>query len=388
MKILHPSAFSIVVRGTLTCCFRRAQVAAQLSSLAAPDESSPRSPKKEDGWLVERDEQTGGSIRTPELMLHPKAEPRPALQYRLIPDDFDMLDANAAVYYLKAAGFFEQNSARQKVNQFQREALDRAQREGKRSSEVPPWLWQYLPPDELPVDEVKEYLRLMEFQTPSLREARRRDRFDMDRKVREADDFLAYLLPELQSMRELARTQSVWCRLAIAEGRIDDAIEITGQQFALGRHLGQDEFLVSNLVGMAIASFAWNDALQLLQHPDTPNLYWAFAAMPTPLVDLRHSLAIERQLLYQQLTRALPTTQDARFRDQPKRHVPTKRSEDRSQRTEVRGQGLPGRLVRSFHGVPDVRNQRSGTSAVSVSWHPTSDRSRCIGRSIPHARLS
>jgi hypothetical protein len=39
----------------------------------------------------------------------------------------------------------------------------------------------------------------------------------------------------------------------------------------------------------------------LTQQPDTPNLYWAFTAMQTPLVDFRRSMATERQLLYGQL---------------------------------------------------------------------------------------
>jgi hypothetical protein len=46
---------------------------------------------------------------------------------------------------------------------------------------------------------------------------------------------------------------------------------------------------------------AYREALQLLQHPTTPNLYWAFASLPNPIVDLRKSLAFERQLLFEQV---------------------------------------------------------------------------------------
>jgi hypothetical protein len=219
----------------------------------------------------------------------------------MLPDDFDMLDGNAALYYLKAMGFFEQDPARRRLDQFREEALARAKRENEVYREVPPRVWLSTPPDQLPLDEVKEYLNLMSFQPLLLHEATRRDRFDMDRNLREVDDLISYPLPEIQSLRELARTQSLRCRVAIAEGRVDDAIEITGQQFALARHLGQDDFLISNLVGIAIAGMAWNDALHLVQHPDTPNLYWALATMPRPLVDLRHSMSIERQWVYEQL---------------------------------------------------------------------------------------
>jgi hypothetical protein len=148
---------------------------------------------------------------------------------------------------------------------------------------------------------VKSYLSLTSFQPQFLKEAARRRRFDLDRDLRNVEDPIAYLLPEIQSMRELARTQSLRCKLAIAEGRIDDALAILGQEYALAYHLGQDEFLVSNLVGVACAGIAWNDALYLVQHPDTPNLYWAFASLPRPLVDIRHAMAMERQLLFLQL---------------------------------------------------------------------------------------
>ena len=254
-----------------------------------------------DDWVHQRDEQTGILVQTKELVLHPQAEPNPALKHRLIPNAFDALPGNAAIYYLKASGFLEQGPARDRISQIHKDAMARASKEGTDYAKVPPHVWLTTPPDALPRDEVKAYLSLTLFQPPFLREAARRAQFDMDRNFREVDDPIAYLLPEIQNLRSLARTQSMRCRLAIAEERIDDALEITGQQFALARHLGQDDFLVSNLVGIAIATIACNDALHLVQHAETPNLYWALAAMPSPLVDLRRSMAVERQFLYQQL---------------------------------------------------------------------------------------
>ena len=156
-------------------------------------------------------------------------------------------------------------------------------------------------PQELPLDEVKDFLRLTEFQRPMIAEAARRRRFDMDRNIRHVEDPIGYRLSDVQAMRELARTQSLRCKVAIAEGRIDDALAILGQQYALGRHLGQDDFLVSNLVGLACTGIAWDDALQLVQHPDAPNLHWAFASMPRPLIDMRYAMGFERQFLYLQL---------------------------------------------------------------------------------------
>jgi hypothetical protein len=213
------------------CCGWIPPIAAQVAVLADSNNSATKQTTKEDGWIVEQDEKTGIVIRTRELILYPKAAPRPALKYRLIPDDFDMLRGNAAIYYLKAMGFFEQSLARERLRQIDKEASARAEKEGKEYSDVPPAVWWSTPPMELPLDKVEEYLQMTSFQPRSIREAAKRDRYDMDRELHEIDDPIGYLLPEIQSIRQLARTQKLRCRIAIAEDRIDDAIAITGQQF-------------------------------------------------------------------------------------------------------------------------------------------------------------
>ncbi|MBI2478042.1 MAG: hypothetical protein HYV60_05165, partial [Planctomycetia bacterium] len=257
--------------------------------------------EKVDGWLIEHDEQDGIQIHTMELTLHPRAEPIPALKYHLIPDDFDLLDGNAATYYLKAQGFFEQTPARERLSEMHAKARDQARRENRSTAELPPYVWQSMTPDELPVEEVKEFLTLLSFQPMFLKEAAKQRQFQLDRHIRTIQDPINYLLPEVQSMREIARMQSLRCRVAIAEGRIDDALEILGQQYAMARHLGQDDFIVTTLVGVSISDAVWSDALYLVQRSDTPNLYWAFASLPRPLVDVRHAMSVERQFLYLQL---------------------------------------------------------------------------------------
>jgi hypothetical protein len=300
MYAFHLGFFCTWLVATAVASNVLAQANPPFSALQAAEGSASTS-HVEDGWLHERDAQTGLLVTTKELVLHPQAEPRPALKHRLIPDEFDRLPGNAGVYYLKALGFLEQDSARDKLTQTLKEARSKAEKTGTPVQKVPPYVWLTTAPRDLPLAEVKEYLSLTRFQPEMIRDAALRDRFDMDRNFREVDNPIAYLLPEVQNLRELARTQSVRCRLAIAEDRVDDAIAILGQQFAMARHLGQDEFLISSLVGIAISSIAWNDATYLVQHPKAPNLYWALAAMPTPLVDLRHSMAVERQFFYQQL---------------------------------------------------------------------------------------
>jgi len=219
----------------------------------------------------------------------------------LMPDEFDLLPGNAAPHYLKALGFLEQDPARRAMYQFLDESRAKGTEQGIPIHELPPYVWLTTEPDKLPRQDVHNYLRYSNFQVPFLREAARRRYFDMERDLRNSSDPIGTLLSEIQVMREMSRNQSMRSRLAIAEHRIEDAMATAGQQFALAHHLGQEEFLVSNLVGISIASVAWHDMLYLVTHPETPNLYWALSAMPQPLVSFRRSIAYERQMLYEQL---------------------------------------------------------------------------------------
>ena len=131
---------SLCAACVLVICFCGSipQSKAQVALLADPDSSTTKQTTKEDGWIVEQDEQTGITIRTRKLTLYPKATPRPALKYHLIPDDFDMLPGNAAIYYLKAEGFFDQGTARDRLRKIDIEASARAKKEDKQYSDVPP----------------------------------------------------------------------------------------------------------------------------------------------------------------------------------------------------------------------------------------------------------
>jgi hypothetical protein len=258
-------------------------------------------PTREGIWLLQRENDFGIQVRTAELILTPKAESRPALKHRFLPDGFDLQDGNAAIFYLRAMGFLEQESARNQLSDFRKKARKEAESKGEDPSNAAPNCWLDMPPKDLPLDEVKQYLSFLSFQPRDLAEATRRRSFSLDRNIRQVASPVNVLLPEIQYMRELARNQKLRCAVAIAEGRVDDAIAILGQQYALANHLGSDEFLVSNLVGAAVAGIAFEDALYLLEKPGTPNLYWAFASLPNPIINMQSSLAFERQLLFEEV---------------------------------------------------------------------------------------
>lgn len=246
------------------------------------------------------------------LTVHPKGAPTPALKIRLVPDAAEQLHGNSAIYYLKAMGFFEQDYVRDRLREVIKKASEEAKSTNREASEFPPYSYLELRPSDYPKEEVREYLKLLSFQVPILREARRYRDFSMDRNVHLSENPMGYVLSEIQSLRELARNQRIRCRLAIAEGRIDDAIEVIGQQVSMSRHISMDDFLVSYLVGSAVLREALDDALVLLEHSECPNLYWAFSQLPDPLMNMEACLSMELQFVFLQIPRLREVDLDPR----------------------------------------------------------------------------
>lgn len=271
---------------------------------AVADEGTSRGPDTADevsrqgDWIVTGEWPPMRQAFTLEMRISPRAESKPALRHRLLPHPFDAREGNAALFYLKAMGYLEQTAARAAVTEFQRQASEDARQEDGSRRTPAPYAWLNLPLEEFPVDKAKDYLRLLRFQEPFLAEAAERTTFMLDRDIRRVESPMEYHLPEIQSMRELARIQSLRFRVALREGRVEEAVTILGQQFAMAHHLGQDEFVVSNLVGAAIAGIAWRDALLLVQHEDAPNLYWPLAALPNPLTFSREGYVLEHNYLF------------------------------------------------------------------------------------------
>lgn len=235
-----------------------------------------------------------------QVNLTPQAEAKPALSIALIPNEFDLIDGNAAVQYMQALAFAERHNELEQMRDFQRKSQREAEAAGKDWSQVEPYVWLETAPSDLPLERVREYLSYSSFQTHYLDEALKRRECNFDRNIRAVDNPLGFLLPEVQVMRELCRTQSMRFRLAIAEDQPQDAIQIFAQQLALGHHLDQEVFLVSNLVGIACASIGTLDAFYLSETATAPNLYWAIAALPQPLVSMRPAMAYEREFAFEQ----------------------------------------------------------------------------------------
>jgi len=109
-------------------------------------------------------------------------------------------------------------------------------------------------------------------------------------------DTIAFLLPEFQGMRELTRMTMLQTRLAIAEQRYDDALDLMRVNYRMGSDTAEVPFLVCNLIAYAMIGITNSSALDLMAATDSPNLYWALGELPDPMAPIRESLRFEMSI--------------------------------------------------------------------------------------------
>jgi hypothetical protein len=107
--------------------------------------------------------------------------------------------------------------------------------------------------------------------------------------------FYTMVLPDAQQSRSFARLLAVKARREIAEGKLEDAIKTLQTSYALARNIAEGETLIHGLVGIAMCSTTHQQAMEFVQQPGAPNLYWALTQLPNPLIDVNEALQVESQ---------------------------------------------------------------------------------------------
>ncbi len=218
----------------------------------------------------------GEQVQTVHLSVQPAAVPRPAMSIHLLPGLLDRLPGNAAGTYgiaLQQMPADETDADRDKIQE-----------------------WLKTVPSALPRDEVRKLLKRYEQSFRYAVLASRYERCDWDLPVRQEGFNL--LLPNLQGFRRLGRMLALDARLAIAEGRLDDAIACVRTSLALSRHVSEGTFLIGALVGIANATVALEQTREVLAADGSPNLYWALVQLPDPLISMRQAMEYEQNWLY------------------------------------------------------------------------------------------
>ena len=212
------------------------------------------------------------------LHLRPAGEPDPALKYRLLPELRDLTPGNAALGYHRA------------IEMVLEGIRNRSNEDGEKLLR-----WQQVPLKDLPRDEVREYLaRFGRTTFDEIDLAARRERCDWGNTSR-----LSYELriPEIHNARELGRLVALRARLAVAEGKSDEAVEAIQTGLALARHVGDGPMIIQSLVGTAIAHLMFQPLEDLIEASGTPSLYWALSDFPRPFIDLRAAWQGESRML-------------------------------------------------------------------------------------------
>ncbi|MFO0844263.1 MAG: hypothetical protein U0797_18015 [Gemmataceae bacterium] len=199
------------------------------------------------------------------LSVQPMAAPKPIFRYRLLPEVRELSPGNPVQWYVRT--FQERRNFF-----FGKEAV--AERARYRSA----------PLAELPKANLRDY------GGTALREADYAARLDtpdwevLQRVQAEGADLR---LAELPPLRVLAEALQVRFRAEVADRRFDDAVRTAKTMLALARHLGECPVGAANQTGLAVAQMALDTMEEMAQQSGCPNLYWALADLPSPLVDLR-----------------------------------------------------------------------------------------------------
>jgi hypothetical protein len=254
-------------------------VAAVLFAVLPAAGQAPPNPAKAPGDVVAPRVSMPGRTT---LSAAPAAAPSPALRYELLPPLRDKSPGNAAVGYLRAAVLRPAWPRDPAEGQALNDKLDR---------------WLEVPVEQLPLPEVRAFVKKYREVYREADAAARMDRCDWHQGRRLGPEDLEALLPGVQANREILRYLQYRHRLELAENRHADAVRTLQTGFRLGKHVGEGRTMIEMLVGIALASSMVGWTEETITRPGSPNLYWALTTLPRPFIDPRPSLEGEIEFM-------------------------------------------------------------------------------------------
>ena len=230
------------------------------------------------------------------MVVSPAAEPVPALRYRLTIEPHKTIPGNAVTHYLRSFGENSLNGPWKSANSKYGDEIDglyygnAAIKNGnlEKLREVAGYFDAY----------VENHIR---------RATLCRDcDWGLAEEELRGPESIGFLLPSVQQTRMISRALALRTRLAIAEGRFDDAIDHLRMNYQLGRNVSKMRFLVCSLVGVAEAGIANQGMIDFIAADNAPNMFWALAELPRPIIDIREAIRLEMSLV----PRVLPVLLD------------------------------------------------------------------------------
>jgi hypothetical protein len=238
------------------------------------------------------------------VVLHPMGEPCPALKYQLLPPLSERRPGNAAIHYLK-------------VGYFSPTVFTRAEF----WTTICKWAEMPLPELRKAAGEWKngrnyDWVAWMQPVYDMLDRGACCESCDWDLLTRGQKSGDPNAADVLQRVRGFARILVARARLQVADGKFDEAIRTLRTGYAMARHVAQAPALINGLVGVTLADVMSKQLETLVQQPGAPNLYWALATLPQPLLDLRPGYEEDLAVVYL----SYPELRDLDKKDYPADH--------------------------------------------------------------------
>ncbi len=221
------------------------------------------------------------SAYTYQLTITPAPEPDPIFTHRLVLQDIDSMEGNAASDYYRV---FE--DIKGEITAAEKEFGE---------DEFHNWQDPQLTPlDKLRREPVR--IAIEKFDLNLLERATRKRTCDwgLDIYSLKGVEYLDVPLGDYrENSRAMGQALGLRTRLAIADNRYKDALEDIRRIYRIAQDVAQTPLVVCALFASAEARNATNHATELIAQPGAPNLYWALSELPDPLVDYRPAAKLE-----------------------------------------------------------------------------------------------
>ena len=226
------------------------------------------------------------------ISVQPATEPVPALRIRFYPELWDLKPGQALLHYTRAQMLFSQHK-REDQNRWQSSEW----LEGTGDGEIPT------------TEQIKAAIDGLRPVFDELHELAIAEDFRWDHRLRDirGPQVYMYLLPDVQEIRTMARMLVLKTRYQLSVGEFDGAFSSITDGLRLAAFVGQGETLIQRLVGIAITSMMRDQITNAISQPGCPNLYWALATIPRPLIEISDSVLWELN----NIPKVLPVLVDA-----------------------------------------------------------------------------
>jgi len=228
----------------------------------------------------------------PVLVVEPAEEPRPALRYRFYPAKQDLRPTSAMLFFARAAILFQERPEESREKWGSPEWQEKGHPDG--------------PSDEELAQAVSQ-LELVFNELHTLAMSEDLSWGDRMRDLRGFDSF-SYMLPAVPKARRLAEVLRLKVRHQLNGRDFNAAIVSIQSGIRLAEFVGQGEINIHHLVAIRCAEEMQASIREAISTSGCPNLYWALASIPRPLISTTDCIQWEST----DLGRIVPALEDAR----------------------------------------------------------------------------